>query len=191
MKIGYSRVSTNDQDVNAQIIELSKFGCSRIVSDIASGIKYRKELDNLLNNVLREGDTLVVFRLDRLGRSLSDLLSIFQTLNDKKVFFISLSENIDTTTPQGKLLFSISGAFAEFERTIIQERTNLGLRNAVSKGIKLGRPKGIKNIETALLVYELRNEKMKTAKEISKILKIGYATVYRYLKVAEEYNAEK
>lgn len=187
MKIGYCRVSTSDQDINAQIIELSNFGCSRIVSDVKSGVKFRKELDNLLNNVLRKGDTLVVFRLDRLGRSLSDLLNIFHILNDKGINFVSLSEKIDTTTPQGKLLFSISGAFAEYERTIIQERTNLGLRNAVSKGVNLGRPKGIVSNEKAMLAYQLKHRDNKTANDIAQLLNIGYATVYRYLKVAEKH----
>lgn len=184
MKIGYCRVSTDDQDLNAQVIELSNFGCSKIISDVASGIKQRVELDKLLKSGLREGDTLVVYRLDRLGRSLSDLLNIFKVLNEKQIYFVSLSENIDTSTPQGKLLFSISGAFAEYERSIISERTKLGLKYAKKRGIKLGRPKGI-NSDIALYALDLKN-KGKSAKDISNILKISKSTVYRYLKLADE-----
>lgn len=184
MKIGYCRVSTDDQDLNAQVIELSNFGCSKIISDVASGIKQRVELDKLLESGLREGDTLVVYRLDRLGRSLSDLLNIFKVLNEKQIYFVSLSENIDTSTPQGKLLFSISGAFAEYERSIISERTKLGLKYAKKRGIKLGRPKGV-NSDVALYALDLKN-KGKSAKDISNILKISKSTVYRYLKLADE-----
>lgn len=187
MKIGYCRVSTDGQDLDAQILELQKFGCEKIYSDIASGVKKRPELDKLLNFILREGDTFVVFRLDRVGRSLIDLLNIIQLLSDKKIHFVSISEKIDTETPQGKLLFSISGAFAEYERSIIQERTKAGLKNAVAKGKILGRPKGIKNFDIALTAYDLRERKNKSPKEIAEILKIGIATVYRYLKVATDY----
>ena len=188
MKIGYCRVSTEGQDVKAQAIELQKFGCSHIHSDVASGVKKRPELDKLLNYILREGDTLAVYRLDRIGRSLSDLLSIIQKLNDKKINFVSLSEKIDTSTPQGKLIFSISGAFAEYERAIIQERTKLGLQNAKTKGKILGRPRGIKNFDVALTAYDLRHSKNKSAPEIAEILKIGIASVYRYIKAVENYH---
>lgn len=187
MKIGYCRVSTNVQDLNTQILELQKFGCEKIYSDVASGVKKRPELDKLINFILREGDTFVVFRLDRVGRSLIDLLNIIQLLNDKKIHFVSITEKIDTGTPQGKLLFSISGAFAEYERSIIQERTKAGLKNAVAKGKILGRPKGIKNFDIALTAYDLRERKNKSPKEISVILKLGIATVYRYLKIANDY----
>lgn len=187
MKIGYCRVSTDKQDLEAQIFELKKFGCEKIYSDVVSGVKKRPELDKLLNFILRENDTLVVYRLDRVGRSLIDLLNIIQKLNDKKIDFISLNENINTSTAQGKLLFSISGAFAEYERSIIQERTKMGLKNAKAKGVILGRPKGIKNFDVALTAYDLHEKKNKHPKEIADILKIGIATVYRYLKIAEDY----
>lgn len=191
MKIGYCRVSTNEQDLDSQILELNKFGCEKIYSDVASGIKKRPELDKLINFVLRENDTLVVFRLDRIGRSLIDLLNVIQKLNDKNIHFISINEKIDTTTPQGKLLFSISGAFAEYERSIIQERTKLGLQNAVAKGKKLGRPKGVKNFDAVLTAYDLHENKNKTPNEIASILKLGVATIYRYLKIADDfYNSQ-
>src|SRR5919106_2295855 len=141
MLIGYARVSTQDQTLNLQKDALKKIGCSKIFTDTASGTKEeRKGLEDALNYV-REGDTLVVWRLDRLGRSLKHLIETITELNNRKIGFKSIQENIDTTTSGGKLVFHIFGALAEFEREIIRERTKAGLTAARSRGKVGGRPK--------------------------------------------------
>jgi DNA invertase Pin-like site-specific DNA recombinase len=127
MLIGYARVSTADQTLALQKDALEKLGCSKIFTDTASGAKAeRTELNEALEYV-REGDTLVVWRLDRLGRSLKHLIETITELNNRKIGFKSIQENIDTTTSGGKLIFHIFGALAEFERDIIRERTQAGL----------------------------------------------------------------
>src|SRR5256886_1129812 len=127
MNIGYARVSTQDQTLNLQKDALEKLGCNKIFTDTASGAKAeRNGLEEALEYV-REGDTLVVWRLDRLGRSLKHLIETITKLNNRNIGFKSITENIDTTTSGGKLVFHIFGALAEFERDIILERTNAGL----------------------------------------------------------------
>src|SRR5215210_6079654 len=124
MFVGYARVSTSDQTLNLQQDALTKAGCTKIYTDTASGAQTeRKGLQEAISYV-REGDTLVVWKLDRLGRSLKDLIGGITQLNDRQIGFKSLTENIDTTTSGGKLIFHIFGALAEFERDIIRERTN-------------------------------------------------------------------
>ena len=140
MKIGYARVSTSDQSHDLQIDALTKSGCEKIYTETASGAKTsRPELDALLG-FIREGDTLVVWKLDRLGRSMSHLLQVVESLELKGVGFICLEQNINTTTPTGKLIFHIFGALAEFEKGLIQERTKAGLEAARSRGRMGGRP---------------------------------------------------
>jgi DNA invertase Pin-like site-specific DNA recombinase len=130
MLIGYARVSTQDQTLNLQKDALEKIGCAKIFTDIISGsTTERSGLDEALVYV-REGDTLVVWRLDRLGRSLNHLIETITNLNNRKIGFMSIQENIDTTTSGGKLIFHIFGALAEFERDIIKERTQAGLQAA-------------------------------------------------------------
>src|SRR4051812_26705440 len=126
MLVGYARVSTADQTLDLQHDALSKAGCSKIFTDTASGAKSERE--GLVEAIfyVRAGDTLVVWKLDRLGRSLKDLIERITQLNDRKIGFRSITENIDTTTSGGKLIFHIFGALAEFERDIIKERTNAG-----------------------------------------------------------------
>src|SRR5437868_10458151 len=127
MLIGYARVSTQDQTLNLQKDALEKIGCSKIFTDTASGATTeRPGLTEALEYV-REGDTLVVWRLDRLGRSLKHLIETITQLNNQKIGFKSITENIDTTTSGGKLVFHIFGALAEFERDIVKDRTNAGL----------------------------------------------------------------
>src|SRR5213080_5112071 len=141
MLIGYARVSTQDQTLNLQKDALEKIGCSTIFTDTASGATTeRKGLDAALAYV-REGDTLVVWRLDRLGRSLKHLIETITKLNQRKIRFKSITENIDTTTSGGKLVFHIFGALAEFERDIIKDRTKAGLASARSRGRLGGRPR--------------------------------------------------
>jgi DNA invertase Pin-like site-specific DNA recombinase len=141
MLIGYARVSTNEQTLDLQKDALEKIGCTKIFSDVVSGAKEeRKGLKEALDYV-RAGDTLVVWRLDRLGRSLKHLIETITRLNDRKIGFKSVTEQIDTTTSGGKLVFHIFGALAEFERDIIKDRTRAGLHAARARGRLGGRPK--------------------------------------------------
>src|ERR671919_2610249 len=143
MNIGYARVSTQDQTLNLQKDALKNIGCTKIFTDTASGTKAEREgLEEALEYV-REGDTLVVWRLDRLGRSLKHLIETITELNNRKIGFKSVQESIDTTTSGGKLVFHIFGALAEFEREIIRERTKAGLTAARSRGKVGGRPKAL------------------------------------------------
>ena len=140
MHFGYARVSTDDQDTAAQVEELKKAGCDakNIVTENASGgNRDRPQLQRILDYA-REGDVLVVWKLDRLSRSLSDLLFILDKLEHRGVAFKSLTESIDTSTAAGRMIMHVVGAFAEFERAIIRERTNLGLKRARAKGVHLG-----------------------------------------------------
>lgn len=181
MKIGYARVSTQDQRLDLQIDELTKIGCQTIYKEKVSSAKERPELQNMMEN-LREGDTVYVWKLDRLGRSLKDLINLIETLLLKKVNFISLKDSIDTSTAQGRLFLNIFGSLAEFERDIIRERTKAGLESAKARGKIGGRKKGLSKIakqkaETAVGLYLQK----KTAEEIADIIGVGRATVYRYL----------
>jgi DNA invertase Pin-like site-specific DNA recombinase len=180
MLIGYARVSTHDQTLNLQQDALEKAGCTKIFTDTASGAKTeRKGLEEALSYV-RKGDTLVVWRLDRLGRSLPDLIATMTGLEERGIGFKSLTENIDTTTSGGKLIFHIFGALAEFERNLIKERTTAGLMAARARGRKGGRPKALtaKQIGIAQELYE----KQHPIQEICQTLKVSRATLYRALK---------
>src|ERR687895_1872257 len=182
MNIGYARVSTQDQTLALQQDALQKAGCKKIFTDTASGAKAeRKGLDEALDYV-REGDTLVVWRLDRLGRSLKHLIETITELNNRKIGFKSIQESIDTTTSGGKLVFHIFGALAEFERDIIKERTNAGLLAARARGRKGGRPKALTPKKVQMLHYLYRN-KENSIDEICKTLNISRTTLYRYIKV--------
>ncbi len=151
MLIGYARISTQDQTLSLQQDALEKAGCVRIFTDTVSSTKQeRKGLTEALSH-LRSGDTLVVWRLDRLGRSLRHLIDTITELHDRGVGFKSLQENIDTTTSGGKLVFHIFGALAEFEREIIRERTQAGLASARSRGKVGGRPKALSAKEVQML----------------------------------------
>jgi DNA invertase Pin-like site-specific DNA recombinase len=184
MLIGYARVSTHEQTLDLQKDALEKIGCSKIFTDTASGAKAeRKGLEEALNYV-REGDTLVVWRLDRLGRSLKHLIETITTLNNRNIGFKSLQENIDTTTSGGKLIFHIFGALAEFERDSIRERTNAGLAAARARGRRGGRPKAttLNTPKKVALAQSLYDNKNNTIDEICKTLNISRATLYRYIK---------
>jgi DNA invertase Pin-like site-specific DNA recombinase len=181
MIIGYARVSTEEQNSNLQVDALKKAGCEKIYQDKISGAKKeRPGLDKALEH-LREGDTLVVWRLDRLGRSLKDLIQRVQELQDRGIGFLSLQENIDTTTSGGKLVFHIFGSLAEFERDLIRERTKAGLESARSRGVVGGRRKKLSSKQQTL-VRELYEDKKNSIKDICEMLGISKATVYRYLK---------
>jgi DNA invertase Pin-like site-specific DNA recombinase len=183
MLIGYARVSTYEQTLNLQQDALTKAGCNKIFTDTASGAQTeRKGLEEALNYV-RKGDTLVVWRLDRLGRSLPHLISTLTDLEEQGIGFKSLTENIDTTTSGGKLIFHIFGALAEFERNLIRERTQAGLAAARTRGRKGGRPKALtgKKLSIAQDLYDKRHP----IKEICQTLKVSKATLYRSLKTEE------
>jgi DNA invertase Pin-like site-specific DNA recombinase len=185
MLIGYARVSTHDQTLNLQRDALEKAGCSKLFTDTASGAKAEhKGLEAALNYV-RKGDTLVVWRLDRLGRSLPHLISTMADLEERGIGFKSLTENIDTTTSGGKLIFHIFGALAEFERNIIKERTQAGLVAARARGKRGGRPKALtgKKLSIALDLYDKRHPIL----EICQTLKISKATLYRSIKTVDRH----
>jgi DNA invertase Pin-like site-specific DNA recombinase len=180
--IGYARVSTADQTLNLQLDALKHIGCAKIFTDTASGAKAeRKGLDEAISYV-REGDTLVVWRLDRLGRSLQHLIETITKLHNMGIGFRSLTEQIDTTTSGRKLIFHIFGALAEFERDLIQERTQAGLQAARARGQVGGRPKVLSQKKVALL-HELYANKSNSVIGICKTLGIPRTTFYRYIKM--------
>ena len=181
MLIGYARISTADQNLLLQRDALEKSGCEKIFSDTVSGaIAERSGLSSALEN-LREGDVLVVWRLDRLGRSLKNLIEIVAELEERGIGLRSLQENIDTTTSGGKLVFHIFCSLAEFERSLIRERTKAGLEAARSRGRYGGRPKRMdaKKIATA---RAMRAGGDVPIAEICRALGISRATFYRYVK---------
>src|SRR6266478_3779955 len=181
MLIGYARVSTTDQTLDLQKDALEKIGCIKIFTDTISGAATeRKGLDAALAYV-REGDTLVVWRLDRLGRSLKHLIETVTDLSKRHIGFKSLTESIDTTTSGGKLIFHIFGALAEFERDLIRERTRAGLAAARARGRRGGRPKSLTGKKVAM-AQSLYDDKNNTIDEICKTLNISRATLYRYIK---------
>src|SRR5437764_9146375 len=182
MNIGYARVSTSDQTLNLQRDALEHIGCSKIFTDTISGATTERQgLDAALAYV-REGDTLVVWRLDRLGRSLKHLIETITNLNNRKIGFKSITENIDTTTSGGKLVFHIFGALAEFERDIIRERTNAGLQAARSRGRLGGRPKAL-NDKKASIAQALYKDKNNSITDICRTVNGSRGTLYRYIKI--------
>jgi len=181
MKIGYARVSTLDQTLDLQLDALQEAGCKKLFQDQSSGaVAQRPGLDEALA-YMREGDVLVVWRLDRLGRSLKHLIEMVTELEEKGVGFQSLQEAIDTTTSGGKLIFHIFGALAEFERNLIRERTQAGLKAARARGRLGGRPKALDDKKTTLL-YQLYDEKKHSIQEICHLMGISKSTLYAYLR---------
>jgi DNA invertase Pin-like site-specific DNA recombinase len=184
MKIGYARISTRDQSLESQVDALKSAGCEKIYQEIASGAKTeRRVLDELMHNI-RAGDTLVIYKLDRLGRNLAHLLKVIAELKDKEVFIISINDPIDTTTPQGMLMFSLFGMVAEYERAMIIERVNAGLKAARARGRLGGRPKGLPKgaeakAQIAKTLYLNGNNSIST---ITSQLGIAPSTFYRYLR---------
>jgi DNA invertase Pin-like site-specific DNA recombinase len=184
MLIGYARVSTHDQTLALQQDALEKAGCSKIFTDVISGAKAeRKGLEEALSYV-RKGDTLVVWRLDRLGRSLPHLIVTMTGLEERGIGFKSLTENIDTTTSGGKLIFHIFGALAEFERNLIRERTQAGLVAARERGRIGGRPKAL-TPRQILIAQSLYDDPTNSIQEICRILKISKVTLYRSIKIGK------
>lgn len=184
MKIGYARVSTREQNLDMQVIALEDAGCEKIHEEIVSGAKSDRPILDIVLKQLREGDVLVIWKLDRLGRSLKNLVELVQTLIERSVGLCSLNDPIDTTTPQGRLVFNIFASLAEFERDIIRERTQAGLSAARARGRLGGRPRGIpKEAEpTACAAETLYREKKLSVMQISKKLNISKSTLYKYLR---------
>ncbi len=177
--VGYARVSTQDQNLHLQKDALKEAGCRKIYQDIISGGKAeRPGLEEALK-YLREDDTIVVWRLDRFGRSLKDLIEKITLLKERGVGFRSLQESIDTTTAGGKLIFHVFGALAEFERELIRERTHAGLTAARARGRLGGRPRILDAKQIALLL-SLHKDQSNSVQDICKTLGISRATLYRY-----------
>lgn len=176
MIIGYARVSTSKQDTTLQIDALTTAGCERIYQEYKSGkSKDRPELTRCLD-ALREGDVLIVWRLDRLGRSLKDLIEIVSELESKGVGFQSLNESIDTTSSSGKLIFHVFAALSEFERSLIQERTKAGLAAARARGRKGGRPKKM-STDQVRKARAMLTDPMLTKSEVAKHFGVSRVTL--------------
>jgi DNA invertase Pin-like site-specific DNA recombinase len=184
MKIGYARVSMQDQNLNLQRDALKAAGCGKIIEDKASGGKVKRDgLDRVLE-MLRPGDVLAVWRLDRLGRTLKHLIELMGELEGQGVGFQSTTEAIDTTTPGGRLVFHIFAALAEFERNLIRERTRAGLEAARARGRKGGR-KPKHDAKKRALVVELYRGKRHSLKQIREMCDVSTPTIYKYVREAE------
>ncbi len=184
MKFGYARVSTGDQNIDLQIDQLQEAGCEKIFQETASGAKTeRRELAQLLEHV-RDGDVIVIWKLDRLGRSLKHLVELVSQLTERGVGLKSLNDPIDTTSSQGKLIFNIFASLAEFERDLIVERTQAGLKAARARGRNGGRPKGLSADATlkAVAAETLYKEGKLSANEIASNPGISKTTLYSYLR---------
>lgn len=180
MKFGYARASTQEQNLNAQLDALEAAGCERIYQEKVSGKKReRPELDEMIKQ-LREGDTVIVYKLDRISRSTKHLIELADLFQEKGVHFISIVDDIDTTTAMGRFFFRMMANIAELEADIISERTKSGLEAARARGRSGGRPKADKKkIQTALSMYD---SKKHTISEITEACGISTQTLYRYIR---------
>jgi len=184
MRVGYARVSTKEQGFDLQVDALKKAECEEVFKEVAGGAKTaRPVLDDLLSR-LRSRDVLVIWKLDRLGRSLKHLVTLTNELMERQIGLISLNDPIDTTTPQGRLVFNIFASLAEFERDLISERTQAGLQAARARGRKGGRPSGLsKQAEaTAMAAETLYREGKLSVQDICDQLDISRPTLYIYLR---------
>jgi DNA invertase Pin-like site-specific DNA recombinase len=190
MIIGYARVSTKDQNLDLQIEALKKAGCERIFKEKISGaVKERPELDAMINQ-LRVGDTIVVWKLDRLGRSLKNIIDLVLDFNAKEVIVKGLTDGVDTSTGNGRLFLNTMASLAEYERELIRERTNAGLSAARARGRLGGRPKGLKadTVNKLIIMRPLINEEKHDYKKIYTTFGISRANFYRYLKLLEKHS---
>jgi DNA invertase Pin-like site-specific DNA recombinase len=186
MKIGYARVSTFDQNLNLQLDALRNSGCEQIFEEKISAVAKERPQLTILFSKLRKGDSVVVWKLDRLGRSLKDLIDLITKMKNLGVTFVSIQDGIDTSTATGRFTFNIFASLAEFEREIISERTKAGLAAARARGRKGGRPPGfsketMSKIKAVKVLYDKQD---KTMKEIGEVLSISRATAYRFLDIA-------
>ena len=184
MLIGYARVSTDDQKLNLQQDALRAAGCEKIFEDYVSGSKVNRPGLNKALEMARAGDTLVVWRLDRLGRSLKELLGLTETLKERSIGLQSLQESINTSSSSGQLVFHLFGALAEFERNLVKERTRAGLTAARARGRIGGRPKALdpKKRQLAVKLYQDREHSIE---EICRMMGISKPTLYKYVKEME------
>lgn len=184
MKLGYARVSTQEQNLALQLDALKNIGCDKIYQEKISGASAdRPELKKLLE-LIREGDTLVIWKLDRLGRSLGHLIALVADLEQRQIGLLSLNDPVDTTTAQGRLIFRIFASLAEFEREVIRERTLAGLASARRRGQLLGRPKGLSKAaqQKARIAESLYKEATYSVEQIARELSISKTTLYKYLR---------
>lgn len=180
MRVGYARVSTNDQNPELQLEALRRAGCEKVFTEKASGARDdRPELARVLADALRSGDTLVVWKLDRLARSLKKLIATAEDLRTAGIGLVSLTESIDTTTPGGTLTFHIFGAIAQFERSLIRERTTAGLVEARRRGRKGGRPPALRPSDI-VAAKALMNEGTLPVRDIARRMGVSVATLYRH-----------
>ena len=180
MLVGYARVSTQEQDPSLQLDALKGAGCEKLFVEKASGAQRDRPQLMAALEYMREGDTLVVWKLDRLARSLKQLIETVEALEGRGVGFRSLTESIDTTTTGGRLVFHIFAALAEFERSIIQERTRAGLDAARARGRRGGRPPALSEEDLAAARALLRDPDI-TVKEVAKRLGCSPSTLYAHL----------
>lgn len=176
--IGYARVSTTHQKLDAQIGELEKYGVDKIYTEYGSGLNQKRPVLDKMLSELKEGDTLVIFKLDRLARGTQHLLKLLENFEERGINFVSIQNHIDTTTPMGKLIFTIMGAFAEMEAALIRERVLSGLQAAKDNGVQLGRPSATDKIEKAISLYATTDLPVE---DISADCEISVATIYRHL----------
>lgn len=180
MLIGYARVSTQDQNTALQIEALEAAGCEKVFTEKASGAQRDRPQLKAALEYMRGGDTLVVWKLDRLARSLKQLIETVEDLEEREIGFRSLTEAIDTTTAGGKLIFHVFAALAEFERSIIRERTIAGLASARARGKLGGRPKALSEEDLQAAKAMLADPAI-TMAQVAKRLNISQATLYRHL----------
>ncbi len=184
MKFGYARVSKNDQNLDIQIHKLNDAGCDEIFKEKISGARDdRPQLDALINK-LRRGDIVYVVRLDRLGRRMIKLIELINNFKSKGIEFISLENNIDTTTPIGMLLFNICAAFSEMERELIRERVKAGVDAALENGRKGGRPKSL-TLEKEVIFKALLKAGNMSVKQVCTTVGISRAVYYRTINALE------
>ena len=192
MLIGYARVSTQDQKLDFQLDALNKAGCEKIYTDIASGAKtVRPGLEEALEK-LNKGDTLVVWKMDRLARSIKHLIELVNQLKEAEIGFLSLQESIDTNSSGGKLIFHIFASIAEFERDLIKERTQAGLKAARARGRQGGRPKIMDEKKISLALTMMKDTSI-PIKEVCDTLKVSKSTLYKHLRseLAEKLKKQK
>jgi DNA invertase Pin-like site-specific DNA recombinase len=184
VKVGYARVSTKEQTLDLQVDALKKAGCRKIYTETVSGAKAERPVLTKLMDAIRAGDVLVIWKLDRLGRSLRNLIDIVNDLLQRKVGLKSLSDPIDTTTSHGRLTFNLFASLAEFERDLIRERTSAGLTAARARGRTGGRPKGLAQSaeQTACAAETLYREGKLSSQQIASHLGISKSTLYAYLR---------
>jgi len=190
MILGYARVSTKDQNLDLQIEALKKAGCDKIFREKISGaLKVRPELDAMISQ-LRAGDTIVVWKLDRLGRSLKNIIDLVLDFNQKQVVVKGLTDGVDTSTSNGRLFLNIMASLAEYEKELIRERTNAGLSAAKARGRLGGRPKGLRaeTISKLKMMRSLLEKPDPDYEAIYTSLEISRANFYRYLKLLETHS---